>query len=116
MTGPEIQIQDNKDGTDPQKSGWLYQLYKPTTDATKPVGEWNQLRVILAPKKSEVYMNGVKYYEFVKGSKDWDERVTASKFGKMPKFGKAAKGHIDLQDHGNEVAFRNIKIRVLPLE
>lgn len=120
MTGPEIQVQDNVKGHDPQKAGWLYQLYQPAKgdngqpiDATKPAGQWNTMRVIIAPpgQKSEVWVNGVKYYEFVKGSDDWDQRVQKSKFGKMPKFGKPTKGHISLQDHGDEVAFRNIKIR-----
>ena len=110
-TGAEIQIQDNKDGYDPQKAGWLYQLYKAETDATKPVGEWNQLRVLITPAKCETYMNGVKYYEFVKGSVDWNERVAKSKFAKMADFGKPTTGVICLQDHGNPVAFRNIKIR-----
>jgi hypothetical protein len=116
LTGPEVQVLDNKEGGDPEKSGWLYQLYKPkdNVDATKPAGEWNQMRIIVTPEKCETYMNGVKYYEYVKGSKDWDERVAKSKFGKMPKFGKATKGHIDLQDHGAEVAFRSIKIRPIP--
>lgn len=113
QSGPEIQIQDNKDGHDPQLAGWLYQLYKPETDATKPAGEWNTLRIVITPSKCETYMNGVKYYEFVKGSKDWDERVAKSKFGKMPYFGKATKGHLSLQDHGNLVSFRNIKVRNL---
>ncbi|TWU33696.1 family 16 glycoside hydrolase [Novipirellula artificiosorum] len=111
MTGPEIQVQDNQDGHDPQKAGWLYQLYKSDGDATKPVGEWNHLRVVITPEKSETYMNGVKYYEFVKGSDDWNQRVAASKFGKMPNFGKPTKGHIALQDHGNVVEYRNIKVR-----
>ncbi|MEX2176815.1 MAG: DUF1080 domain-containing protein [Pirellulaceae bacterium] len=110
-TGPEIQIQDNKDGHDPQLSGWLYQLYKPETDATRPAGEWNQLRVLITPEKCETWMNGKKYYEFVKGSPDWDERVAKSKFAKMPSFGKPTSGHICLQDHGNLVSFRNVKIR-----
>jgi hypothetical protein len=115
QTGPEIQIQDNKDGHDPQKAGWLYQLYKPEgeADATKPAGEWNELRVLISPEKSSVWMNGKKYYDFVKGSKDWDERVAKSKFASMPHFGKPTSGMISLQDHGNEVAFRNIKVRVI---
>lgn len=111
MTGPEVQIQDNKDGRDPQKAGWVYQLYPAETDATRPAGKWNQIRILITPQKCQTFMNGVKYSEYVKGSKDWDERVAKSKFGSMPKFGKAAKGYISLQDHGNPVCFRNIKIR-----
>lgn len=110
-TGPECQLQDNKKGHDPQLSGWLYQLYKADTDATKPAGEWNTLRVLISKEKCVHTMNGVKYCEYVKGSKDWDERVAKSKFAKMPKFGKNTSGHIVLQDHGDLIAFRNIKIR-----
>jgi hypothetical protein len=111
MTGPEIQIQDNKDGHDPQKSGWLYQLYSSEKDATKPPGEWNTLRILITPEKCEQSMNGVKYCEYVKGSDDWNARVAKSKFAKMADFGKPTKGFICLQDHGNPVSFRNIKIR-----
>jgi hypothetical protein len=114
QSGPEVQILDNKEGEDPQKSGWLYQLYKSDTDATKPAGQWNQLRIVIAPQKSEVFMNGVKYYDFVIGSRDWNDRVAKSKFKDMPGFGKATKGHIDLQEHPGQVAFRNIKLRPLP--
>ncbi|NND97550.1 MAG: DUF1080 domain-containing protein [Pirellulaceae bacterium] len=120
-SGPEIQVQDNVDGHDPQKAGWLYQLYQPTAprwakikaipDSTRPAGEWNQLYIRIAPDQSEVCMNGVLYYRFKVGDKKWDERVAASKFAKFEGFGKAGEGHICLQDHGNEVAYRNIKVR-----
>lgn len=112
-TGPEIQIQDNKDGHDPQLSGWLYQLYKPDIDTTYPAGQWNRLRFKLTPEKGELWMNGVKYYEFVKGSADWKQKVAKSKFARMASFGVPTSGHVCLQDHGNEVAYRNIKIRPL---
>ncbi|MFO0810743.1 MAG: DUF1080 domain-containing protein [Gemmataceae bacterium] len=123
-TGPEIQLQDNVKAKDPQLSGWLYQLYKPADDpktgkpfdATKAVGEWNLVRVVIAapPAKSFVSMNNEKYYEFEFGSDDFKARIAKSKFKSMPKFAKAGSGSIALQgDHGS-VAFRNIKIR--PLE
>jgi hypothetical protein len=115
MTGPEIQIQDNKDGRDPQKAGWLYQLYPAPqgVDATKPAGEWNSLRIVInkAPAKSEIHMNGTKYSEFVVGSDDWKDKIAKSKFKDWNGFGTQGKGHICLQDHGDEVAYRNIKIR-----
>lgn len=110
-TGPEIQIQDNVDGHDPQKSGWLYQIYPANEDATKPVGEWNQLRIRITPEQCVHYMNGVRYARYTKGSRDWDARVARSKFAKYENFGKAKRGHICLQDHGNMVAFRNVKVR-----
>jgi len=120
-TGPEIQIQDNVDGHDPQKAGWLYQLYQPPNDqatgepvdATRPAGEWNYLHVRISPQQSEIHMNGIRYARFKKGSDDWNERVAKSKFTKFPNFGKPTKGHICLQDHGNLVSFRNIKVREL---
>ena len=130
QTGPEIQVQDNIGGHDPQKSGWLYQLYKPVKppwairfenqvgykspnvdDATRPPGQWNHVYLRIHPSKCEVAINGVSYYYFQKGSKDWDARVKKSKFARYKQFGKPTRGHICLQDHGNPVEFRNITIR-----
>jgi len=134
-TGPEVQVLDNAAGKDPQRAGWLYQLYAPQVpgwvrkleeaagrtvpehlDATRPAGEWNHISLRVAPGGSEVAVNGVVYERFKKGSKDWDDRVAKSKFAAFPKFGKAERGHICLQDHGDEVAFRSIKVRELPAD
>lgn len=120
-SGPEIQIQDNVDGHDPQKSGWLYQLYQPandpktnkTLDATKPVGQWNHVNLIIAKDKCELNMNGLRYWTCKLGSPDWNEKLAKSKFSKLEMFAKAGQGFICLQDHGDMVAYRNIKIRTL---
>ncbi|HEX8309896.1 MAG TPA: DUF1080 domain-containing protein [Chthoniobacteraceae bacterium] len=117
-TGPEAQIQDNVKGGDPQKAGWMYQLYPATVDTTKPAGEWNNFRLICQKTAKGTYhcehwMNGTKCVEYEIGSDDWKQKVAKSKFNSMPNFGKAEKGHICLQDHGNLVAFRNLKIRPL---
>lgn len=112
-TGPEVQIQDNVDGYDPEKSGWLYGLYSATIDATNPVGEWNTLRIVVTPEKCEHFMNGKKYCEYVKGSEDWDKKVALTKFAEFPSFGKETKGHISFQDHGDVVSFRNVMIKDL---
>ena len=120
-SGPEIQIQDNVDGHDPQKSGWLYQLYQPANDpktgkpidATKSVGQWNQVHLIIAKDKCELTMNGFRYWTCKLGSPDWNEKLAKSKFAKLEMFAKAGKGFICLQDHGDMVAYRNIKIRTL---
>ena len=113
QTGPEMQIQDNAAGKDPQKAGWLYQLYAADVDTTNPPGEWNTVRLVITPEKCEHYMNGTKYVEYVKGSEEWDAKVAASKFSKFPNFGKPTKGHINLQDHGNLVSYRKIRIKSL---
>lgn len=118
-TGPEFQLEDNKEAKDPQRCGWLYALYQPPIDsatgkildATKPVGEWNHVRLLISPTKCEHDINGVKYFEYVLGSEDFNARVAKSKFAKMPGFAKAPAGYIALQgDHGS-VSFRNIKVR-----
>ena len=121
-TGPEVQLEDNAKAADPQRCGWLYALYQPPLDpqtgkpldATKPAGEWNHVRLVISPERCEHWINGVKYFDYVLGSEDFNARVAQSKFGKMPLFARAPRGSIALQgDHG-EVSFRNLKVRPLP--
>ena len=121
-TGPEFQLEDNLKAADPIRCGWLYALYQPpidpatgkTLDATKPVGEWNHIRLVISPQKCTHEINGVKYFEYVLGSDDFNNRVAHCKFSRMPNFAKSDIGWLALQgDHGS-VAFRNIKIRPLP--
>jgi hypothetical protein len=117
FTGPEVQILDNanhKDGAVPEKSaGSNYALHAPVRDLTKPVGEWNSVRLIVHGPHVEQWLNGVKAVEYELWSPDWEARVKASKFKDMPKYGREKTGYIALQDHGNKVEFRNIKVRVL---
>jgi hypothetical protein len=116
-TGPEFQVLDNAghaDGKNPLTSaGSDYALYAPVRDVTVPVGGWNSVRLIVDGNHVEHWMNDVKLLEYELGSSDWLERVNASKFNEWPQYGKAPKGHIALQDHGDRVAFRNIRIRTI---
>ena len=120
-TGPEFQLEDNQKAADPIRCGWLYALYQPpidpstgkTLDATKPAGQWNHVRLLISPEKCEHEINGVKYFEYVLHSDDFNARVAKSKFSKMPNFCKSDIGYVALQgDHGS-VAFRNVKIRAI---
>ncbi|MFT4550547.1 MAG: lysophospholipase L1-like esterase [Verrucomicrobiales bacterium] len=120
-TGPEFQLEDNAKASDPERCGWLYGLYKPEVDpktgkpvdATKPAGEWNRLRLLITPEKCVHEINGVKYFEYILGSDDFNKRVAESKFGGMKNFAKFDRGHLVFQgDHG-KVAFRNMKLRAV---
>ena len=117
-TGPEFQILHNaghKDGGNPITSaGSNYAVNEPVKDVTRPVGEWNEGRLIARGNHVEHWLNGVKVVEYEIGSPDWETRVKASKFGKIPPYGRTKRGYIALQDHGNIVSYRNLKIRALP--
>jgi hypothetical protein len=119
-TGPEYQVLDNKkhaDGRNPKTSAAsCYALYAPSKDVTKPVGEWNHGRIVVHGNKVEHWLNDTKVVSYEFGSDDWNERVKRSKFKGEKDFGKMKKGYIDLQDHGDEIAYRNIKIRALKKE
>jgi hypothetical protein len=125
-TGPEFQLEDNTAAADPIRCGWLYALYQPpidpktnkTLDATKPVGEWNKVRLLVSKDKCEHDINGVKYFEYVLNSEDFNSRVEKSKFNHkkpgMANYAKFDTGYLVLQgDHG-KVSFRNVKVR--PIE
>jgi hypothetical protein len=117
QTGPEMQILDNaahRDGLQPETSaGSNYALHAPARDVSRPAGEWNQVRLVVQGDHVEHWLNGEKIVEYELGSDDWKARVEASKFRDMPGYGRARSGHIALQDHGDPVAFRNIRIRIL---
>jgi 3-keto-disaccharide hydrolase len=116
-SAPEVQVLDNahhKDGQAPITSaGSNYAVHPPVRDVTKPVGEWNSVRLVVKGPHVEHWLNGVKVVEYELFSPDWNERVKKSKFVEYPQYGRAARGHIGLQDHGDPVWFRNIRIRPL---
>ena len=116
-TGPEYQVLDN--GNHPDGKGALtsagsnYAVNEPVKDVTKPVGQWNDGRIIAKGNHVEHWLNGVKVVDYDIGSADWKARVQASKFGKIPPYATAKRGYIALQDHESVVMYRNLKIKPL---
>jgi hypothetical protein len=115
-TAPEYQIIDNayKEPLKPgQYTGANYDMHPPSLDVTKPIGSWNQTRIVVRGPHVEHWLNGVKLVDYELWTPDWERRVRESKFKDYATYGRARRGHIGLQDHGDPAAFRNIKIREL---
>lgn len=119
-TGPEMQILDNTCHPDAKivthRAGDLYDMIECKYNNVNPAGQWNSIRLIVNNGKVEQWLNGRKLVEFEMFTDEWNEMIANSKFKDMKDFGQARKGHIALQDHGDKVWFRNIKIRELGKE
>jgi hypothetical protein len=118
QSGPEMQVLDDAghpDGKSPLTSaGAMYAIYPARRGVVRAGGEWNAARILVNGNHVEHWLNGVKLVDAELGSPDWEARVKQSKFATMPRYGRNSSGHIGLQDHGDRVAYRNIKIKVLP--
>ncbi len=117
LTGPEMQVLDNSCHPDAKilthRAGDLYDMIECKYVTVKPAGQWNRVRLIVNNGNVEHWLNGRKVVEYELWTDEWNEMVANSKFKDMPDFGKARKGHISLQDHGDPVWYRNIKIKPL---
>lgn len=120
QTGPEMQILDDEKHPDSKmgknnnrQAGANYDLHPLSEPAVKPVGEYNTVRLVVKDGNVTHYLNGKKVVEYTLWSPEWERMVQESKFAKMPDYGRYKSGHIALQDHGDKVWFKNIKIRPL---
>lgn len=118
LSGPEYQIIDDKGYSSPltptQTSGSNYDMHAaPDTKKINPPGEWNTGRIVANGNHVEHWLNGEKIIEYEINSEDWIQRKEGSKWKDAQGYGIAPQGHIDLQDHGGEVWFRNLKVKVL---
>ncbi|ULQ58058.1 DUF1080 domain-containing protein [Flavihumibacter rivuli] len=116
-TGPEMQVLDNNGHPDAKiikhRAGDLYDLISCSRETVKPAGEWNKAEIIQDKGKLELRLNGVTVVSTSIGDDGWRNMIAGSKFKTMPDFGKFNSGKIALQDHGDNVWYRNIKIRKL---
>lgn len=119
--GFEFQILDDAGATKEAQSdngkhscGALYDLIPPKDRKLNPAGDWNELKLVVNGNHVEHWVNGFKTVEYERASPELKALIAQSKYKNIPGFGENAKGHILLQDHPGEVAFRNIKLRVLP--
>ncbi len=117
---PEIQILDDKRHRDrkqaDRRSGSLYDMVAAPPESQRPALQWNQVRMLLDYPKLQVWQNGISTVDINIGGERWAKLEANSKFKDWPGFGENTGGHIGLQDHGDKVWFRNLKIRPLPVQ
>jgi 3-keto-disaccharide hydrolase len=121
QTGPEIQVLDNERHPDAKiggklhQAGALYDMVEPKHNVVNPAGEWNTCVIKIDYKNNlgVVTLNGTEIERFPVKGPQWDAMIAGSKFANWDGFGKHQTGHIGLQDHGNKVWYRNIKIKRL---
>jgi Domain of Unknown Function (DUF1080) len=119
--GTEFQLLDNAVHPDAKlgvagnrTNAGLYDLIPPQNVRFNGIGEWNRARIVVRGRHVEHWLNGFRTVEYERGTQQWRALVSHSKYAVWPNFGEAERGHILLQDHGNAVSFRSIKLRELP--
>ncbi len=117
-TGPEMQVLDDQkhaDGKNPKTSaGSVFDLIAPTDKTLRPVGQYNQARILVRNGQVDHWLNGKRILEYDLGSDIFKSLVAQSKFKDFPRFARNKEGYVALQHHGDEVWYRNIRIRELP--
>ncbi len=117
LTGPEMQVLDNDGHPDGKitkhRAGDLYDMIKSTSEPVKPVGEWNKAEIISNKGKLTFILNGVKVVNTTMWDDNWKALIAGSKFAKWEGFGTYKTGKIALQDHGDDVWYKNIMIKEL---
>ena len=114
-TGPEFQVIDHENWPDPledwQINGANYAMYPPMRKPFKPVGEWNQLFLVVNGNEVTQILNGEVVVKYEKNSEEWLKLRNAGKWANFPDWGKFDDGHISLQNHGTKVWYRSIKLK-----